>query len=108
MGLGVAEGSEAPGDCLPDCDHADIALGAGVGERGVGVAGEAAGPAVVDQDATGAGDDTQVVDGGATAPSVDERHPQAPGTDAVQPVVRAIDAQAGLVGVQGGRVLISA
>ncbi len=38
MGLGVAEGSEAPGDCLPDLGHADIALGAGVGERGVGVA----------------------------------------------------------------------
>ncbi len=34
----------------------------------------------MDQDATRAGDDTQVVDGGVTAPSVDERHPQAPGT----------------------------
>ncbi len=41
MGLGVAEGSEVPGDCLPDCGHADIALGAGVGERDVRVTGEA-------------------------------------------------------------------
>ncbi len=38
MGLGVAEGSEAAGDCLLDPGHADIALGAGVGEWGVGVA----------------------------------------------------------------------
>ncbi len=37
VGLGVAEGSEAPGNCLPDLGHADIALGAGVGEQGVGV-----------------------------------------------------------------------
>ncbi len=26
VGLGVAEGSDAPGDCLPDFGHADIAL----------------------------------------------------------------------------------
>ncbi len=38
MGLGVAEGSDAQGDCLPDLGHPGIALGAGVGERGVGVA----------------------------------------------------------------------
>ncbi len=38
VGLGVAEGSEAAGDLLLDLGHADIALGAGVGERGVGVA----------------------------------------------------------------------
>ncbi len=38
MGLGVAEGSEAAGDCLLDLGHADIALGAGVGQRGIGVA----------------------------------------------------------------------
>ncbi len=209
VGLGVAEGSEAAGDLLLDLGHADIALGAGVGERGIAgeaqhlgvvlgqrlvevlgiglgdapalsvetggglfpcglgedgpgarargregclveslgikftdpaagsaqevaqalvpdvavgvldepevaqqvgtaqgvltvISGEGAGPSVVDQNATRAGDDSEVVDGGATAPSVDERHPQVPGTDAVHPVVRAIDAQAGLVGVQGG------
>ncbi len=66
------------------------------------ISGEGAGPSVVDQNATRAGDDSEVVDGGATTPSVDELHPQVPGTDAVHPVVRAIDAQAGLVGVQGG------
>ncbi len=38
VGLGVAEGSETAGDLLPDLGRADIALGAGVGERGVGVA----------------------------------------------------------------------
>ncbi len=35
MGLGVAESSEVPGDCLPDLGRADLALGAGVGERGI-------------------------------------------------------------------------
>ncbi len=66
------------------------------------ISGEGAGPAVVDQGATRAGDDSEVVDGGATAPSVDERHPQVPGTDAMQPVVRAIDApDQGLEGLRG-------
>ncbi len=41
VGLGVAEGSEAPGDLLLDLGHTDIALGAVIGERGIGVAGEA-------------------------------------------------------------------
>ncbi len=39
VSLGVTEGSEAAGDLLLDLGHADIALGAGVGERGI--AGEA-------------------------------------------------------------------
>ncbi len=43
MGLGVAEGSEAAGDCVFDLGHADIALGAGVGEPGVGLDGRLAG-----------------------------------------------------------------
>ncbi len=38
VSLGVAEGSETAGDLLLDLGHADIALGAGVGEWGVGVA----------------------------------------------------------------------
>ncbi len=58
MSPGVAEGSETAGDFLFDLGHADIALGVVVGERGV--------------------------DGGAAASSVDERHCQVFGTDAVQ------------------------
>ncbi len=38
VGPGMAESSEAAGDLLLNLGHADIALGAGVGERGVGVA----------------------------------------------------------------------
>ena len=41
MGLGVAEGAEAAGDFLLDLGHSDVALGAVVGERDVGFAGEA-------------------------------------------------------------------
>ncbi len=92
-----------PGVAVGVLDEPEVAQQVGTAQGVLTViSGEGAGPSVVDQNATRAGDDTQVVDGGATAPSVDELHPQVPGTDAVHPVVRAIDAQAGLVGVQGG------
>ncbi len=98
VGLGVTEGSEALGDCLLDLGHADIAHGhEGCLVEGLGIE-------FTDPSAGSAQEVAQALGPDVVVGVLDELHPQVPGTDAVQPVVRAIDAQAGLVGVQGGHL----
>ena len=95
--------ASGPGVAVGVLDEGEVAqqMGAAQGVLAVPV-GEVAGPAIVDQDASVAGDDIEVVDGGPAALAVDELQRQVPGADGVQPVVFPVDAQAGLVSVQGG------